>query len=163
MTWRDEARIFISPPFRPLFESKVRWPEHKTRLPLHPHPLHAGCAPISWPLRCPSSPVASGVSCGRARAKGDVASAHWGRGAAREPRLGRTWLAGFRDAATAWGVWPLPSRVVETRDSRQGLSPGVVSPREERGRGDVGGLGRGETLSAGEISFLFFLFYPNLT
>ena len=38
--------------------------------------------------------------------------------------------------------------------------------RRRRGqihRGDVGGLGRGETLSAGEISFLFFLFYPNLT
>ena len=38
--------------------------------------------------------------------------------------------------------------------------------RRRRGqihRGDVGRLGRGETLSAGEIFFLFFLFYPNLT
>ena len=30
MTWRDEARFFISPPSSPLFDSKVRWIHHKT-------------------------------------------------------------------------------------------------------------------------------------
>ena len=41
MTWRDEARFFISPPSSLLFESKVRCMAQKPRHPLHPHPLHA--------------------------------------------------------------------------------------------------------------------------
>ena len=44
MAWRDEARFSISAPSSPLFDSKVRWSQHKTRPPRHRHPSHAHSA-----------------------------------------------------------------------------------------------------------------------
>ena len=52
--WRDEDRFFMSSPSSPLFDSKVRWCDHKTtpelRQPLNPHPLRAYCRLASPPL-----------------------------------------------------------------------------------------------------------------